>query len=80
MRALMVICGFIACAGPVFAGEKTPLPSSIGTLIGPDGQKWVVEGCAAYPVTSAANTREESAQMSKWIKPTKKAPKSKPLK
>jgi len=76
MRILIVICGLLAFEAQVLAGEKAPLPSATGTLIGPDGQKWVVEGCAAYPVSSAANTREKSVQMSKWIKPIRKAPKT----
>ena len=81
MRTLTLSLAMIAFAAPVSAGEVKP--SSTGHLIGADGQKWVVEGCVAYPVTSASNTRDKAEQMSKWVKPAKHTPKlkqTKPLK
>ena len=75
MRSLSIAV-LAAMAVPALAGEVQPNPSATGELIGPDGRKWVVEGCAAYPAESAANTRDKSAEMSKWIKPAAPRPKS----
>lgn len=53
--------------------NTTHKPDPAGYLIDENGQKWVVEGCAAYPVTDEAAPRTFSA----WT--PKKTPKqSKP--
>ena len=78
MRTLILSVPMIALAASVLAGDVKPSPN--GHLIGADGQKWVVEGCAAYPVTSASNTRDKTALMSKWVKPAKQTPKPKQAK
>ena len=77
MRILILITLMLFSAEPVLAGEKKAEAPALGQLIGPDGKKWIVEGCAAYPVEQTVKTNTKTTQMSKWIKPAKQPPKPK---
>lgn len=76
MRLVTVTAVTALISSVAFAGDENPTQSAAGQLIGPDGNRWVVEGCAAYPVTSASNTRDKALQMSKWTKQPKPQPKT----
>lgn len=57
MKHLAVL--LILFSVPAVAGEVKPSPN--GTLIGPDGKVWRVEGCAAYPVEDQVKAPESKS-------------------
>lgn len=44
--------------GTAFAGDVSTDARHKGQLTGHDGKQWVMEGCAAYPVTASAAPRQ----------------------
>lgn len=48
---LVVTAAAVLMASPAFSGDPVS-PGAHGALTGHDGKQWVMEGCAAYPVTA----------------------------
>ncbi len=57
-RFASMIATITLMTGPVFAGDVSTAPKHTGQLTGHDGQQWVMEGCAAYPVTAATTPKQ----------------------
>ena len=63
---------------PAFAGDQKT-PSQGEKLLGHDGKQWVMEGCAAYPVTAESGQRQSrpARASNTWTRPAKKLAQSK---
>ena len=80
IRIASILAAFALTTTPAVAGDqRTPVHGE--KLLGHDGKQWVMEGCAAYPVTT-----EAAQQLSKpvpapnsWTRPAKKLAQSKRL-
>ena len=79
-RIASILAAFVLTIAPAFAGDqKTPVHGE--KLLGHDGKQWVMEGCAAYPVTAEA-TQQQSKPVpapNTWTRPAKKLAQSKRL-
>lgn len=77
MRALTVFALTAFTASAAFAGDAVKNDPK-GHLIGPDGVRYVVEGCAAYPVTAEAKPQQSKAVAT--LRAKDKLAQSKPVK
>jgi hypothetical protein len=80
IRIASILAAFALTASPAVAGDqRTPVHGE--KLLGHDGKQWVMEGCAAYPVTTEA-ARQQSKPVpapNSWTRPAKKLAQSKRL-
>ena len=60
MRALTVFALTAFTASAAFAGDAIKNDPK-GHLVGSDGVRYVMEGCAAYPVTAEAKPQQSKA-------------------
>lgn len=78
MRAAPVLVIAILTACPVLAEEDKVLSRPQGQLIGHDGNHWVMEGCAAYPMTAdSAAQQSKSTVANSWVRPNIRLAKNK---
>ena len=79
MRALAIFALTAFTASAAFAGEAIKNDPK-GHLIGNDGVRYVVEGCAAYPVTAEAKPQQsKSVASTDMLKAKDKLAQSKPV-
>ena len=75
--ALILFCaaftGGIALADDSLADDANA-PTHGEKLLGHDGNQWIMEGCAAYPVNAATKTRQDRARSARnnWTRPKRK--------
>lgn len=76
--AILVLSSLVATAA--YAGDTRNSPGAHGQLIGHDGKRYVMEGCAAYPVTAEAAPKQSRTVASlKMERAPRKLAQSKPV-
>lgn len=79
MRALTIFALTAFTASAAMAGDAVKNDPK-GHLVGHDGQRYVMEGCAAYPVTAKAEPKQSKAVATlETLKAKDKLAQSKPV-
>ena len=72
IRIASILAAFALTTAPAVAGDqRTPVHGE--KLLGHDGKQWVMEGCAAYPVTTDAAQQQSKPvpAPNSWTRPAK---------
>ena len=79
-RIATILAVFAFSTSMAVAGELKA-PAHGEKLIGHDGKQWVMEGCAAYPVTAETATKQSRPVVVRdsWTRPEKKLAQSQPV-
>lgn len=80
MRTFVILTLGSLVATTAFAGDSKQSPGAQGQLIGHDGKRYVMEGCAAYPVTAEATPKQSRPAAALKMEPApRKLAQSKPV-